>query len=123
MKMLIVEDNPAVRRLLRSLLADLAETVYECADGVEAVALYAAHQPDWVLMDLQLQTLDGLSATRQIRARFPDARVVLVTQYDSPALRMAATQTGVVAYVTKDDLLKLRGLLVKGRSAPVGQVA
>ena len=104
-------------------MADLAETIYECADGAEAVALYVAHQPEMVLMDLQWQTLDGLSATRRIRARFPDARVVLVTQYSSPALRAAAVQAGVVADMTKDDLLQLRGLFEKGCLEPVNRVA
>jgi two-component system NarL family response regulator len=123
MKLLMVEDNPAVRRLLQSLLAPLAETIEECADGGEAVARYAALQPDWVLMDLELPTLDGLSATRQIRARFPTARIVLVTQYSSPALRAAAAQAGVRAYVTKDNLLALRTLLTPGSALHFSYVA
>ncbi len=113
MTMLIVDDNEEVRRLLKSLLADLVETVYECDDGAQALALYTAHCPDWVLMDLQMKTMDGLTATRQIRACFPDARIVMVTQYNSPALRAEATQAGVVGYVNKEDLLELRDLLSK----------
>lgn len=119
MTMLIVEDNEELRRLLRSLLAGLAETIHECDDGVEALSLYAAHRPDWVLMDLEMKTMDGLTTTRQIIARFPEARIVMVTQYNSPALRAEAEQAGVLAYVAKDDLLKLRGLLgEKPRNTP-----
>lgn len=112
MTLLIVEDNEALRRLLKSLLADLADALHECEDGTQALALYAEHLPDWVLMDLEMKTMDGLTATRQIRLRFPEARIVMVTQYDSPALRAEAGQAGVLAYVTKDDLFKLRGLFL-----------
>src|SRR5262249_22766631 len=52
MKLMIVEDNAEMRQLLRGVVADVADEVAECSDGEEAVATYAAQQPDWVLMDL-----------------------------------------------------------------------
>ncbi|HMV48221.1 MAG TPA: response regulator transcription factor [Blastocatellia bacterium] len=112
MTILIVEDSKALRRLLKSLLADLAEAIHECDDGLQAQSLCAAHRPDWVLMDLEIKTVDGLTATREIHRRFPDARIVMVTQYNSPALRVEAELAGAMAYVTKDNLFKLRGLLL-----------
>lgn len=50
MTVLIVDDNAEMRRLLKSIVRPLAEAAYECGDGAEALAAYAAHRPDWVLM-------------------------------------------------------------------------
>jgi CheY-like chemotaxis protein len=114
MKLLIVEDNPQMRRMISAVVADLAESVAECADGEEAVAAYAAQQftgADRVLMDLQMPGVGGLEATRRIRAAFPDARIIIVTQYDDPHWRAAATQAGACGYVLKENLLELRQML------------
>jgi CheY-like chemotaxis protein len=114
MKLLIVEDNPEMRRMIRAVVADLAEAVAECGDGEEAVAAYAAEQfsrDDRVLMDLQMPRVGGLEATRRIRAAFPDAQIIIVTQHDDPYWRAAATQAGACGYVLKENLLELRQML------------
>jgi CheY-like chemotaxis protein len=116
MKLLIVEDNPQMRRMIRAVVADLAEAVTECADGEAAVAAYAAGQfnrDDRVLMDLQMPGIGGLEATRRIRATFPDAQIIIVTQYDDPHWRAVATQAGAAGYVLKENLLDLRQMLEK----------
>jgi len=111
MNLLIVDDNAAMRRLLRRLLSDLAGIILECNDGAQAVEMYGRHRPDWVLMDIEMKGLDGLEATSQIRAADPDARIVIVTNYDDIALREAAAKAGACGYVLKDNLLELRALL------------
>ncbi|MGH9845543.1 MAG: response regulator [Blastocatellia bacterium] len=114
MKLLIVEDNPQMRQMIRAVVADLAEAVAECSDGDEAVEAYAAQQfsrDDRVLMDLQMPRVGGLEATRRIRAAFPDANIIIVTQHDDPHWRAAATQAGAVGYVLKENLLELRQTL------------
>jgi len=114
MKLLIVEDNPQMRQLIRSVVADLVEAVAECGDGEEAIAAYAAQQfsgADRVLMDWRMPRIDGLEATRRIRADFPDANIIIVTQYDDPYWRAAATRAGARGYVLKGNLLELRRLL------------
>ena len=57
MTILIVDDNPEMRRLLRGLLQDVAEAIYECADGAEALATYEAHRLDWVRCADHLQRI------------------------------------------------------------------
>jgi CheY-like chemotaxis protein len=114
MKILIVDDNAEMRRLLRSLVARLAEAVYECEDGAEAVAAYAAEHltaADWVLMDIEMPRVDGLEATRQLKRQWPDARICLVTGHDLPEWREAAQAAGASGYVLKEELHTVRGLL------------
>lgn len=75
MKLLIVEDNPEMRRLLAGTLKHLAEQIYECTDGAEAVAAYQASDPDWVLMDIKMKRVDGIVATRLIKERWPASQM------------------------------------------------
>lgn len=112
MMILIVEDNEQMRRMIRSITADVAEECFECSDGREALAAYARHRPDWVLMDIKMKEMDGISATRQIKDSYPEARVMIVTNYDDAALREAARNAGACEYVVKENLLDLRRLLV-----------
>jgi CheY-like chemotaxis protein len=111
MKLLIVEDNDRMRETIKSVIEDIAEECLECADGSEAVALYARHLPDWVLMDLKMVQMSGIEATRQIKAAFPDAKIVMVTDYDDKGLRLAALQAGARDYVSKRKLFDLRRIL------------
>jgi CheY-like chemotaxis protein len=111
MKLLIVEDNQQMRRLMRSMLADLAEPIMECSDGAEAQASYAEHHPDWVLMDLMMPWVDGITATERIRADDPSAKIIIVTDHESRAMRDAAREAGACGYVLKDDLSDLRQIL------------
>ena len=116
MRLLIVEDSESMRGLLRELLEDLAEIIRECADGAGALAAYRGAQPDWVLMDIRLKEMDGISATRQIKAAFPEARVVIVTEYDDAGLRQAARDAGAPGYVLKENLPEVREILLGARS-------
>jgi two-component system response regulator DegU len=111
MRLLIVEDNAGMRKLIRSVVAPVAEDVYECSDGSEALGAYSAHLPDFVLMDIQMGLLDGITATRRIKAADPAARIIIVTDYDQRDLREAARQAGACAYVVKENLLELVRLL------------
>ena len=70
MRVLIVDDNGFVRRTIRAVLADLAIEFDECADGDEVLARFESFWPQWVLMDLHMQRMDGLRATERLwRAR------------------------------------------------------
>ncbi|CAN5317559.1 response regulator [soil metagenome] len=111
MSLLIVDDNAKIRRLLKSLVADLASAIHECSNGVEALTAYAAHQPDFVLMDIAMTEMDGITATQQITTADPAAKIIIVTNYDETGLREAAQSAGAFAYVLKDNLLDVRRLL------------
>jgi CheY-like chemotaxis protein len=109
---LIVDDDPEVRRLLKRLLADVVDDFDECGTGTDAVAAFAGCRPDVVLMDVQLPGLDGISATHEIVALQPTAVVVVVSNHDGAALRRRAQEAGAAAYVLKDNLMELKQLLL-----------
>jgi CheY-like chemotaxis protein len=111
MNLLIVEDNEKTRNLLRRIVAGQAQVIYECTDGAEALSAYITHQPDWVLMDIRMPHLDGLTATQQIKAAFPQARIIIVTSFDEVEWRNAARQAGACGYVLKENLIELIPLL------------
>ena len=111
MKALIVEDNELMRRLIKNLIGGLADVVIECGSGEAACEAYAANRPDWVLMDVQLPGLDGITATRRIKAAFPDAHILIVTEHGDEPLRQTARDAGACGYVLKENLLALRELM------------
>lgn len=111
MKVLIVDDNEQARQMIKQYLRELSDEFRECEDGAEAVAAYAEFQPDWVLMDWEMKQVGGLVATRSIIADFPDAHILMVTNYDEKDLRQAAEEAGARGFVLKDDLLMLQSFL------------
>jgi two-component system response regulator DegU len=108
MKLMIVDDNAQVCHLLKQLVSDIADVIVECSNGEEAVAAYAVEQPDWTLMDLRMERLGGIEATRRIRGAWPEARILIVTEYDDQHWRAAAREAGACGYVLKDDLMEVR---------------
>ena len=111
MKIMIVDDNNAVRAKIREILRATAQTVCECTDGSEALDSYTRFRPDWVLMDIKMKQMDGFQATEEIMAKFPDARVVMVTQYDEPSLRERAKQIGACDFVLKERLFDIERII------------
>ena len=108
---LIVDDSQPVRELIKMTLAGVAEIVGECTDGSEALAAYEKLRPDWILMDIDMKDLDGISATRQITAAHPEAKIMIVTDYNDDELRRAARAAGAVDYVVKEDLLNILDII------------
>jgi len=108
---LIADDNSQARRMIRDLIEDIDSQIIECEDGDGAIDAYERHHPDFVLMDVHMTPVDGLTASKEILRRYPEAKIIAVTQYHDTRTRQAAMALGVCAFVGKDDLMSLRSLL------------
>ena len=100
--------------MIRRFLGDLAAEISEADDGGSALDAYAALLPDWVLMDIEMKHTNGIVATERIRAAYPQANIVIVTNYDDDCLRERAKAAGARGYVLKENLLALRTMLMTG---------
>jgi DNA-binding NarL/FixJ family response regulator len=104
LRLLIVDDQPLIRRGLSMMLATEPgiEIVGQAGDGAEAIEQALLHLPDIVVMDLQMPRVSGVVATREITARLPATRVVVLTTYDDDDLVFEAIRAGAQAYLLKD---------------------
>jgi len=102
----VVDDSPVVLKVLSSFLQRLNgfELVGTATDGCHAVRRVVELEPDLVLMDLQLPGMNGLEATRQIKARSQAPAVIMVTEDDTPECRAAASAAGTDGFVAKENM-------------------
>ena len=102
-RILLVEDNAVNRRLVEFLLRSQGHKVREAASAQEAFELLTVERPDLIIMDVQLPGLDGLEATRRLKAEpaTRDIPVVAVTSYAMPGDRDRALAAGCCGYITK----------------------
>ncbi|HWD94178.1 MAG TPA: response regulator transcription factor [Verrucomicrobiae bacterium] len=103
-RILVADDHFVVRMGLTALVntePDL-EVVGEAVDGAQAVTAFDKHKPDLVLMDLRMPVKDGVSATAEIRAKHPNARVLMLTTFDGDTDIHRAMQAGAQGYVLKN---------------------
>jgi len=113
---LIVDNSQLMRELIKMMLAGIAEIVGECSDGADALAAYERLRPDWVLMDIGMKNVDGITATRQITTAYPQARILIVTDYNDDDLRRAAREAGASGYVVKENLLDIVDVLAQAET-------
>lgn len=123
MRLVVADDQDEFRCGLVALLATVSgvELIAEARDGAEAIAACVRGRPDVVLMDLRMPGTDGVAATREIRRRAPDVRVVVLTTFADDALVRDAIEAGASAYALKDtpidDLVDVVRLVRRGFAA------
>ncbi len=101
---LIVDDHPIVRKGLRTLLLseERIQTVYEAANGLEAIQIVQQHHPQVVLMDLVMSPINGVEAIERIKALQPSTRILVLTAYAEDDKVFPAIKAGASGYVLKD---------------------
>ena len=104
MKILLCDDQAVIRdglEMLLNLEKDF-QVVGAAQDGAEAVDLAAQKQPDLILMDLKMPIMNGIEATREIRTKFPNIKILVLTTYDDDEWVFDAIRAGASGYLLKD---------------------
>ena len=111
-RVLLADDHAVVRKGIREFLEEDPEiaVVAEAGDGGEAVRLVGEHHPDVAVLDIQMPRVTGIEATRQIKAAFPDVRVLILTAYEDDPYVFALLRAGADGYLLKsadpDELVR-----------------
>jgi two-component system chemotaxis response regulator CheY len=102
-KVLLVDDEPHIRKYLGLILRKFGNpTLFEAGNGQEALALYAQHRPDLVLMDVNMPVMDGLQALEQLFRDHPEATVIMLTSLATRSVVEKCVDLGAVNFVRKD---------------------
>ncbi len=105
MKVIVVDDDAIVATSMNTILSTDPEidVVAIGYDGTDAVRLYEEYKPDILLTDIQMQTMSGLEAATQIIAKYPDAKIILLTTFMDDEYVRQALDTGAKGYILKQD--------------------
>ncbi|MBC7227641.1 MAG: response regulator transcription factor [Thermoflexales bacterium] len=128
-RVLLADDHAVVRQGIRRFLeeADDIEVVAEAGDGREALEQVWEHRPDVVVLDIRMPEMSGVEATRRIKERFPEVRVLILTAYDDDPYVFALLRAGADGYVLKtasgDELVQAVRTVYRGKSALSPEIA
>jgi DNA-binding NarL/FixJ family response regulator len=105
-KTMLVEDSTSFRQVVKDNLQDQFPSmdIIEAADGVEAFQKIHSHPPNLIFMDIRLPGENGLELTRKIKSNYPDIVIIILTSYDLPEYREAATQNKANYFFSKNSL-------------------
>lgn len=129
LSVLLADDHAVVRQGIRRFLEEdpAIDVVAEASDGAEAVRLVEEHRPDVAVLDIRMPEVTGVEATRRIKARFPETRVLVLTAYDDDPYVFALLEAGADGYVLKtasaDQLVDAVRTVYRGESALSPEVA
>ncbi len=119
---IVADDHVLVRQGICQFLEEAEDitVVGEAADGEEALRLVEEHRPDVAILDIQMPGVGGIEATREIRARFPEVRVLILTAYEEDPYVFALLRAGANGYILKtidaEDLLRAVRAVHRGES-------
>src|SRR5262245_18531664 len=121
-RILIVDDEPAIRKFLRTILTAHHYTVFEAANGQEAIAQTSAQRPDLIVLDLGMPDLDGVQVTRLLR-EWTKLPIIILSVRDREQDRIAALDAGADDYLTKpfgagELLARIRSALRRAAGSP-----
>ncbi|NML95649.1 response regulator [Novosphingobium olei] len=105
-RILIADDHPMLREGVAAVIGLQTDMVVvgEAATGADAIHLFEELRPDLVLMDIQMPEMSGVQALETIRARHPDARIIILTTYSGDAKALAAMRAGAAGFLLKSSL-------------------
>jgi two-component system response regulator DegU len=100
----IVDDHELARESLQDILLDEPdiEVVGQAANGRQALLLCSRLRPDLILMDVRMPEMDGLAATKEVKQRYPETSVMMLTMHENPDYLLEALKAGAAGYVLKD---------------------
>ena len=118
-RILVVDDHRMVREGLSVFLevSDDFELAGEAENGAEALELCERLSPDVVLMDLKMPEMDGVTATRLLRERHPETRVIALTSFEEEGLVQSALQAGAISYLLKNVSAEALGEAIRAAAA------
>jgi two-component system KDP operon response regulator KdpE len=121
-RVLVVDDEPPIRRYLRAALGAQGLTVYESATGMEAIQAVISHRPDIIILDLGLPDIDGIEVTRRLR-EWSQTPIIILSVRESEQDKIAALDAGADDYLTKpfgtgELLARMRAALRKQSTNP-----
>jgi len=132
LKALIVDDDEHVRTFLVVLLRKIVSgTVFEARNGREAIEVYEREKPDLMLLDVNMPEMDGLDALKELRAKYPDAVIIMITSLATRRIVESALEHGASNFVRKDTpkaqmieiITNTIDLYLMGKAAPASNNA
>ena len=107
---MIVDDNPRIRQVIREILSNTFDEFFEHNDGEGVCSIYKKFNPDWVVMDIKMEKVDGLNATREILKNYPSAKIAIVSHFSDEETKRQAVQAGAKIFLSKENLTELTEL-------------
>jgi two-component system, chemotaxis family, chemotaxis protein CheY len=112
LKIMVVDDNKRMRDVIKDTLSAISCSIIECSSGQDAVDGYERSLPDWVLMDVKMKPMNGITALSEIKKNHPEAKIIMVTNCVEEEISSASFKAGATAFVRKESLSLIPDLIL-----------